>query len=201
MKKKITAVLIMLVLVVFSASAESILQIGATAAIPFPIVDNMEEFTDSFKHLEKYQFGADVRVNVPMGNKVMALQLAAIDMMSFGNGGFYNDTTATANFLFAPKSYVNFSIGAGTSMGFNVKGGHVYIGTDTPINSFVDVLSNSTLIYRAGLNFNLVILRLGLSYYVPTNVTFSSGAGTLSNWAPVFNDAKLAVSVMLFNLF
>lgn len=202
MKKKITAVIIMLVLVVFSASAESILQIGVDIATPFPAASSFEELANEFKKVENYGFGADLRLNIPLGNNVMGLQLAAMDLMSYGNGTFYNDTTGTVNLLFLPNSIVNFSLGAGTSMTFSVKDGKIGInGGEGNIESFTEVLKNSALVYRAGVNIDVLIFKLGLSYYAPTKVRFSGGAGEAANWKPDFENDKLAISILLFNLF
>lgn len=196
MKKKLTAIVLVLVLAVCSLSA-GIFQVGGNVALPFPAANSWEEFGKNFTEFKNYQFGAEVRLNIPLANNIVGLQVGVMDLMSFGDG-FNNDLSASLNLLFLPNSFINFSIGTGTSMLLNVNDGKVTVGGRST-DDFWDVFKHSKLHYRAGVNFDLVIFTLGLSYYVPTRgVYFDTGAGTAENWAPDFNSNKVVVSFLFF---
>ena len=183
--KKIVAVLF-LTLVVVSSSFASFLQIGPVANINFDAA-HASESVDTLKNFNKYQFGAEARLNL------FFLQLGANGLFSIPNesGIWAMNSLVSANLVAGPN-IVNVSIGAAIP--------YTYIfGSEYKDLNNVKFFE-SELMLKAGLNFNFSFIGLGLSYYVPTGVPANK---IFSNIKDIKIDparGQLSLAVM-FNLF
>lgn len=201
MKKKISVILLILLLAVSSAFAArtSVIQLGAAAELPLPF-GSLEEMGNQFKDFGNYRFGADARITIPMGD-FLGLQLGGLAMISgsFNPNTFNFNTDGTVNLVFFNSSTVNFSIGAGQNMLIRYQdGGAPAEWTFSGQTNFLDAWKNSPFLYRAGININFG-LSLGVYYVVPTSATVSNFS--FANLAPNFDQGRVGVSLMLLNLF
>ena len=197
MKKKLLALALILVIATSSIFATNLIQIGPTAEIPLPLgSSSMEEIGHQFTLFNNYRFGADARLTIPMGD-FLGLQFGgnALIGFNFDPTVFDFNTDGTINLVFFNSSNVNFSLGLGQNMLIRyANDAWTFSGSD----NFIDALTTSPFIYRAGVNVKLG-LTLGFFYVVPTFASYSNFS--FEALEPVFENGKVGVSVLLFNLF
>ena len=183
--KKFFAILILCVFVTTGAFA-SILQVGPAANINFNAT-KAESEVSALKDFNKYQFGAEARVNL------FFLQLGANGLVSLPdkNGNWAVNSMLSANLVAGPN-LVNLSFGAAIPyvFGFGPDASEI-----TP-NSFLE----QELMLKAGLNFNLAFVGLGVSYYIPTGLAAKNVVSDIQKMKIDFDRGQLSLAVM-FNLF
>lgn len=175
--KKIIAVLVLSLIIVTSAFA-SILQIGPAATINF---DASSSDIDSLKDFNRYQFGAEARVNL------LFLQLGANGSFSLPNnsGSWAINTMLSANLVAGPNA-ANISVGAAIP----------YVLYTNNTSKFFE----SPLFFKAGINLNFSFVGLGLSYYIPTGLAANKVLTNIGDIKVDLSKGQLSLAVM-FNLF
>ena len=174
--KKIIAVLVLSLIIATSAFA-SILQIGPAATINF---DASSTDIDSLKDFNRYQFGAEARVNL------LFLQLGANGSFSLPNnsGSWAINTMLSANLVAGPNA-ANISVGAAIP--------YVLYTNDSKF-------FESPLFFKAGINLNFSFVGLGLSYYIPTGLAANKVLTNIGDIKVDLSKGQLSLAVM-FNLF
>lgn len=175
--KKIIAVLVLSLIIATSAFA-SILQIGPAATINF---DASSTDIDSLKDFNRYQFGAEARVNL------LFLQLGANGSFSLPNnsGSWAINTMLSANLVAGPNA-ANISVGAAIP----------YVLYTNNTSKFFE----SPLFFKAGINLNFSFVGLGLSYYIPTGLAANKVLTNIGDIKVDLSKGQLSLAVM-FNLF
>lgn len=175
--KKIIAVLALSLIIATSAFA-SILQIGPAATINF---DASSSDIDSLKDFNRYQFGAEARVNL------LFLQLGANGSFSLPNnsGSWAINTMLSANLVAGPNA-ANISVGAAIP----------YVLYTNNTSKFFE----SPLFFKAGINLNFSFVGLGLSYYIPTGLAANKVLTNIGDIKVDLSKGQLSLAVM-FNLF
>lgn len=175
--KKIIAVLVLSLIIATSAFA-SILQIGPAATINF---DASSSDIDSLKDFNRYQFGAEARVNL------LFLQLGANGSFSLPNnsGSWAINTMLSANLVAGPNA-ANISVGAAIP----------YVLYTNNTSKFFE----SPLFFKAGINLNFSFVGLGLSYYIPTGLAANKVLTNIGDIKVDLSKGQLSLAVM-FNLF
>lgn len=193
MFKKISTILIVLILASTSVFATSLFQLGGSVELPLPIT-TLEEMGNQFKSLENYRFGADVRFTVPTGG-FLGFQIGARSMMSISNDplAFNLNTDGTLNLVFFNDKRLNFSVGTGVNMLISSGDPWTFNGN----TNFIDGLMYSPFIYTAAINFKFGF-GLSVLYTVPTLA--SAGNFTWGGLAPQFEQGRVGAS-LLINLF
>lgn len=183
--KKIVAVLF-LSLIVISGAFASLLQIGPVANINFD-ASHASDSVDTFKDFNKYQFGAEARVNL------FFLQLGANGLFSFPNesGVWAMNSLVSANLIAGPN-IANISVGAA------IPYTHVFGSENKALNDIK--FFESELMLKAGLNFNFSFIGLGLSYYILTGVPANKIFTNIQDIKIDPARGQLSLAVM-FNLF
>lgn len=204
MKKKLTAVVLLLALALSAVSAGTIFQLGVAASLPFELnFDEPEEMAEAFTKLDNYKFGADVRVNIPLGS-FLGLHLDALPMISVGSDGTFNfDTVATVGLLLFRSSMINISAGLGPSFLVTTDWKSVQVDGATTASSMWEAVKVSPFYYRATIDIHLGFLGLGVSYLVPMQGTIStifSSNISGDDFIPDFSGGKLAVSLILLSI-
>ena len=179
--KKIFAILVLSLVIATSAFA-SILQIGPAATINF---DASSTDIDSLKDFNRYQFGAEARVNL------LFLQLGANGLFSLPNnsGSWAINTMLSANLVAGPKA-ANISVGAAIP--------YVLYTNDNSFNT--SKFFESPLFFKAGINLNFSFVGLGLSYYIPTDLAANKVLTNIGDIKVDLSKGQLSLAVM-FNLF
>ena len=183
--KKIIAVLL-LTLIVASSAFASLLQVGPVANINFD-ASKATSSIDTFKDFNKYQFGAEARVNL------FFFQLGANGLLSIpNNSGVWAINSLVSANLVAGPNIANISVGVAIP--------YTYI-----LGSEYKALNNrsffeSELMLKAGLNFNFSFIGLGLSYYIPTGVPANKIFTNIQDVKIDSSRGQLSLAVM-FNLF
>lgn len=175
--KKIIAVLVLSLIIATSAFA-SILQIGPAATINF---DASSSDIDSLKDFNRYQFGAEARVNL------LFLQLGANGSFSLPNnsGSWAINTMLSANLVAGPNA-ANISVGAAIP----------YVLYTNNTSKFFE----SPLFFKAGINLNFSFVGLGLSYYIPTGLAANKVLTNIGDIKVDLSKGQFSLAVM-FNLF
>lgn len=184
--KKITVVLMILVLVAASLSA-SVLQIGGTARYGGEMTS-----LDDYKEFSNYDFGADARLNVGIFN------VAANVLFGKNNNNTVLNSIVTANLRFDMK-YVELALGVGYSLPIEFSSDGVMVD-GKPASETLEVLKNSKLLARAAFGVNIGHLGVGVDYKIPVETIKKYVEG--KNWKDLqsFEQGKIALSVLV-NLF
>lgn len=194
MKKRVVALLAALVFFASIVTAAPLLQLGPLVSYNKTVVefDDGEEWGD----INNFSFGADIRIN-PL--KHMSIDIPAT--IGFGNGGAFSIAAIpTINANFPIGGIADIAIGAGTQFDFQ------YTGKDgdwtmngLSLDDAGDAFSNSKLVYRLGVTFNLAFLSIGANAILPGSAGFGEGdIGGIFN--PMWESTRVSV-VALFNLF
>ncbi|MCH3917023.1 MAG: hypothetical protein LKE40_06115 [Spirochaetia bacterium] len=194
MKKKMLLVALVACLLapatVFANDAFDI-SLGATAQYQEKPSDAVDS---DFSDLSNYKFGADARVRIA----ILEVTGSAV-MSSSDDGDYLFDTLLTAGVSFDVLKLVRVGVGIGPTFTTGYVDDEVtYYGAngETPDN-FGDFLLSAPLTYRASADVMLGNIMAGISYSVPTDMSFNDFDA--SKMEPVWDNGKFGVSV-LFNL-
>ena len=183
--KKLTVFALVLVVMISSAAA-SVIQLGPTATYKNTVTELTSGNPVSYND---FGLGADVRINVPY------VQLKVLGSIGTDFQKSFSAATAVGLNLRLVQGPIEFAIGPAVGIDFlyNKAEGWTFNGYEA--SDFANAFKASNLQYHASLGINIASFGLSLSAYVPTSGTFCSDF----NAAPLWDQSKVSLS-FLFNL-
>lgn len=192
MKRKLIAVLIVLVILPTVVMAAPFLQIGPLVSYNKTVIElaDVEELD-----INNFSFGADVRLN-PFA--YMSIDVPAT--IGFGgDGAFSIAAIPTLNANIPVGGLLDIAVGAGTQFDFQFTGKDgKWTMNGLPLENAGDAFKYSKLVYRLGLTLNIGFISVGVNALVPGASGFGEGdIGGIFN--PMWDSTRVS-AVALFNI-
>ncbi len=148
------------------------------------------EIADYFK-IENFSFAPELRVNL------LIFQLDVVAPLSFGSDYFKADAVATAG-LQLSLGFIRLAAGAGISTPVVYEKSAWTIG-GTSADNFLEVLTNSSLLYKLSIGIPLNKVEIVANWLIPADGSFNDVKGDISKIAPSIADSTFSIG-LLFNL-
>lgn len=186
--KRIVVLALILTLTLTAAFA-SILQVGPAFTYKGNASNLVKEEELKKLSIDDFGVGADLRVNV------FFLQLKATGTVGTNFSSTFNAATiASVNLRFAPSF---FDIAIGPAVGLDIAHrDDEWTFNGVKLDDGFNILNSSKLYYHASLGFNVGLIGINVTAYLPTTGTFKESF----SMKPAWQDTRVMASV-LFNFF